>query len=53
MSESKVYSPDLADEDIDIFHPYRRCKFVHTEKQLKDVRNRVTKTNFYSIDEVN
>ena len=53
MSNCTAFLPKLDEEETDLYHPYRRCKFVHTEKQLNDVRKRVTKTNFNSIDEVN
>ena len=47
-----MQSPDSEVDDIDPFQPFR-SKFVHTEKQLEDIRKRVTKTNFNSMLDVN
>ena len=49
-NESRFLSSPKLDEESEIFHPYRKCKFVDNEKQLSDVRDRVTKTNFASLD---
>ena len=49
--ESRLLNSPKHDQDeIDSFHPYRKCGFVHTERQFADVRERVTKTSFSSLD---
>ena len=52
-NESRFVNSPKLEDDNDIFHPYRRCNLVHNEKQLADVRERVTKTNFSSLNQVN